>query len=251
MRNIRLTVAYSGAEYAGCQRQRDEDTIQSRLEEAVLRATGESVNVVGAGRTDAGVHATGQVVSYRSETTIPIGRIPHALNGALPPDIAVVEAMEAPEAFHPRYDAIARCYKYAIEESPRRNAFRERYVWRVEHPLNVAKMREAAEPLIGQRDFGSFGAPMHDEGSTVRTVFDLRIGRRERIVHVTIWADAFLRGMVRTVVGVLADAGWGRLHREDVEQWVEVVCRGAARPKAPAGGLYLACVRYGPESMSR
>jgi tRNA pseudouridine38-40 synthase len=251
MRHIRLTLAYDGTAYAGWQFQPNVISVQGRIEEAILATTGEAVRIVGAGRTDAGVHATGQVAAYRTATTIPVGRIARVLNARLPCDIAVLAAAEARERFNPRRDAAARCYKYVICESKIANPFRDRFVWRVGEGLDVAAMADAARLLIGRHDFAAFGAPMYSGGPTERTISALRVGRRGRIVHVTIWGDAFLKGMVRTIVEALAEVGWGRRRREEIEEWIGAARRGLVRFKAPACGLYLAGVRYGARPLYR
>ncbi len=249
LRTIRLLVAYEGTRFLGWQRQKRGPTVQQALEEAVARVTGERVTVHGAGRTDAGVHAAGQVAHVRVRTAIPAERIPHALNANLPPDVRVLEASDAPAGFHARFQARAKVYAYTVRVHPHENPLDRAFVHRVSPPLDVPAMREAAAALLGAHDFASFATrgsedPPRGHRGHVRTVAHLDLAERGDYLTLIVEGDGFLRNMVRTIAGTLLEIGRGRLAPSEIPGILAARDRRRAGPTAPARGLCLLAVRY-------
>ncbi len=242
MRNIKLVIEYDGGAYAGWQRQAADPTVQAALEDALATLLRAPVTVNGAGRTDAGVHARAQVANFHTASGIDAPRIARGLNALLPRDIAVVSCEEAPESFHARFDAVARRYVYTIATSP--TALDRRYAWHVRFALDAGPMREAAESILGTRDFTSFcrtGADVRHHVCTVREAVWTVSGDRIRF---GITADRFLHGMVRALVGSMVDVGRGY---RDVAWFLGIpgrLDRRGAGPAAPARGLVLDRVYY-------
>ncbi len=244
MRNLRLTLQYDGTDYCGFQRQPDVPTVQAVLEDRLGGQFGERITVAGASRTDAGVHALGQVVSFTSETTVPIERFCAAANSVLPDDIVVTQAQEASRTFHARFSARGKRYRYAIWNMPICPPMLRRYVWHYERPLDVETMRQGAEALVGKHDFASFALSGSDTDSTVRHLWRLVCWRRGSFVLLTIEGDGFLRGMCRSIVGTLVEIGRGKQPPEFAAAVLQARNRGAAGPTAPAKGLCLMQVKY-------
>jgi len=243
MRNVRLTVQYDGTDYHGFQRQPGLRTVQAVLEDALLSVAKERIVVVGAGRTDAGVHARGQVVSFRTACSVPTDRFPDALNSVLPPDAAAVEGGIAAEDFHARYSATGKAYSYTIVNRPHRCPFRRRYAAFVRFPLDVERMRRAAGLFVGTHDFGAFRGAGSSAETTVRRVSRCEVGATGDEVHVWIEADGFLYKMARMIVGALLEVGRGGAREADIEA---ALARGRGRVggTAPARGLCLERVYY-------
>ena len=239
---FRATVEYDGTEFAGFQSQRNARTVQGELEAALSRLTGgERQPVVGAGRTDAGVHATGQVIAFTYTGRLSAEALTEALNGTLPPDVAIRDLRRAPAGFHPRYAARYREYRYSIWNGPR-SPLRERTALWVRQELDVAAMARAATAFEGRHDFSAFGGA---DPQPVRTVHRLRVRREGSLVTIDVRADAFLRGMVRRIVAVLLAIGKGQLEPSAVPGLLTAgrpALRGAA---APARGLCLRRVVMG------
>jgi len=220
-------------------------TVQGELERALTNLfKQERVKIVGAGRTDAGVHATGQVISFQSPERFPTDRIPPAMNGLLPKSIRIKSAEQAPEEFHARYSAKSRTYAYVILNREAPSAILGRYAWHVTSPLNLASMRVAARELIGQHDFASFGMPDKTGGSTAREILDFTIRRKKDAVYLTIRADGFLRGMVRAIVGTLIEIGREKREVAEMAEILRACDRRAAGVSAPPQGLFLTKVEY-------
>jgi len=247
VRNIKLTLAYDGTNYSGFQKQSGSGlpTVQDRLEEALAALAHTDIRVIGAGRTDAGVHARGQVVSFHTgDWTIPTGRIVPALNSVLPPDIAALAACEVPADFHARYSARAKTYTYTIYNSPLRSPFHRLYTYHLPHPLDERRMSEAARLLVGEHDFSSFQAAGRPVQSAVRTLFACDVVRDGHIVRLTVSGSGFLYKMVRVIAGTLIEVGRGRLRPEDVAAILAARDRSLAGPTAPPHGLCLESVEY-------
>ena len=245
MPNIKAIIEYDGTEFSGFQRQPSRRTVQGELERALGELFREQgVKVVGAGRTDAGVHAVGQVISFTSPASFPVDRICPALNGLLPASIRAKEVREVAESFHARYSAKARTYRYVVlnRESP--SALLARRVWHIIQPLDLAAMRAAAAELVGEKDFASFGMPERVGGSTVRQVFDCKIDRKKDAIIFVIRANAFLRGMVRAIVGTLVEIGLSRRSPDDIRMMLSARDRRAVKASAPPQGLYLTKIEY-------
>lgn len=243
VQRYRATVEYDGHDYLGFQIQARGRTIQGELEKALERVVQQSVRVLGAGRTDAGVHATGQVIAFECAWRHSISDLQRALNAVLPVDIAVRELAPAPADFHPRFDAVWRCYEYTIVNQPVRSPRWQRYAWHVPDRLDLAAMESASQFLVGTHDFAAFGKPTQGE-STLRQV--LQVGWRSegsRLIF-GITANAFLYHMVRNIVGTLVRVGRGELLPEVVAALLEAGESAAAGPPAPACGLCLVRVEY-------
>jgi tRNA pseudouridine38-40 synthase len=249
VRNLKLTLQYDGTNYIGWQRQPTGTSIQGLLEDALAPIEGRAVTVHGAGRTDAGAHALGQVASVTLQTSHDVETLSRALNAALPEDVRVIAVDEMPSDFHARFSATGKTYEYRIVNAPFVDVFLFRYVWQVPQKLDVDAMRLAAAPLIGRHDFAAFqGNP---EGalvqSTVRCIESIeweggRGYNRPLVMRIT--GDGFLRHMVRNIVGTLVEVGVGRWDYCRPGEGLESGSRTLAGPTAPAKGLFLVSVRY-------
>jgi tRNA pseudouridine38-40 synthase len=246
MRNLRLLVAYDGSAFAGWQRQEGFASVQQSLEEAVAQVTGEKVTVHGAGRTDAGVHALGQVAHFRSATSLPDERILHALNAHLPPSVTVRGVSTAAPDFHARFSARGKRYVYRLVATPLRPPLaRELIAW-IPYRLDVARMRQGAAYLVGEHDFASFATePRRPRASTVRRVQHLHLVSRRERVDLFIQGDGFLYNMVRAVAGSLIEVGRGKREPAWIRDVLEAKDRKRGGPTAPPQGLYLLRVLYG------
>ena len=249
MRTFKLTLAYDGTAYAGWQRQPGAATIQAAVEAALLPVEGRRVTVHGAGRTDAGVHALGQVASVRLAHPIAAAALVRALNARLPGDIRVLRAEAAGDDFHARFRACSKTYRYRLATGPVADPLERRYVWHLPHPLDCAAMQAAGELLRGRHDFAAFrtAADPTAPATTVRTISDLRIaaGRGGDVIGIEVAGDGFLRHMVRTIVGTLVEVGRARRPAADVTAVLAARRRARAGPTAPARGLFLVRVDYG------
>lgn len=240
-----MLVEYDGTDFAGFQKQAASRTVQGTLEEALYRLLGETVKVTGAGRTDAGVHALGQCANFRTRNPIPAERLPVALNRLLPRDVVVHEAREVKQAFDARRSARARIYRYVILNrpgGPGASATAGRFCHIEQRRLDVAQMRQAARHLVGRHDFRSFRTG--GQGNPVRTVRRITCRRAGKFVFITVEADAFLRQMVRIMVGLLLRVGRGEVAPGAVKRILAARDRAASGPPAPPNGLWLVSVRY-------
>jgi tRNA pseudouridine38-40 synthase len=247
VRHIRLLVEYDGTALCGWQRQANGPTVQGHLEDALARLLDHDAAVVGASRTDAGVHARGQVASFRTERPIPLHGIRRGLNSLLPPAIAIAEASEVPDDFHPRFSATGKHYRYLVltrgDRSPR---WRDR-AWHHPRALDLAAMRQAAAALLGEHDFAAFRAAGCTARHTMRRIDDIAIAAEASepgLVGVDVRGNAFLRNMVRIVVGTLVEVGAGRRPIEQVAEILASRDRTRAGITAPAHGLELVAVQY-------
>jgi tRNA pseudouridine38-40 synthase len=243
-RNIKLVVEYDGTNYRGWQVQPDCPTIQGELELAVKQITGEAVRVTGAGRTDSGVHALGQVANFHTSSDMPVGKMRRALNAVLPRDIVALDLSEVPESFNARHSARSKRYRYSILNRVVPSAIQRYQVMHVAQPLDVAAMKEAAGHLVGTLDFSSFACNSGKEDNPVRTVMEIAIEKRDDYVIIEIEAISFLYKMVRSIVGTLIEVGMGKMSPIDVLNILQARDRKAAGQTAPAGGLALVRVDY-------
>ncbi|MGQ9585422.1 MAG: tRNA pseudouridine(38-40) synthase TruA [Anaerolineae bacterium] len=240
---VMAVVEYDGTDFLGFQRQPEGPTVQGTLEETLRHLFGREVQVLGAGRTDAGAHAMGQVVAFDVAWRHPLGELKNALNALLPRSIAVREVETVPEGFHPRFDAVSREYRYRVFNRPIRSPLEERFSYHVPEALDVDQMNAAARYLVGIHDFASFGRPTQGE-STIREVRRALWHREGPHVTLTIEANAFLQGMVRSIVGTLLEVGKGRMEPSAVQEVLEARDRGRAGATVPARGLCLVKVNY-------
>lgn len=249
MRTLKLTLAYDGTNYVGWQRQENGVSIQQHLEEAfapIAGTDGRGPTVVGAGRTDAGVHALGQVASVTTDISLDPAAVGRALNVRLPLDIRVLAVEDAPLGFHAQFHATGKSYRYRLATSAVVSPFDRWYVWHVPEPRDVQAMRDAAALLLGQHDFASFQARGASVIDTVRRLDRLEIGQTTGGLTVDVAGDGFLRHMVRAIVGTLVEVGSGLREPASMRSILAARDRRAAGPTAPAAGLMLMDVRYGP-----
>jgi tRNA pseudouridine38-40 synthase len=247
LRNIKLTLSYDGTDFHGWQRQPGLRTVQETLEQAIGRLTGTRPTAIASGRTDAGVHALGQVVHFFTDSRHPPEVFIKALNAMLPRDVRVLAAAEMPQSFHATLDARSKRYRYVIDNGAVASPFHLRYSWHVFRRLDVGAMSRAAGALLGRHDFRSFETDWPNRTSSVRTVLELTFDLRENLVAIEVEADGFLYNMVRAIAGTLVQVGTGK----KPESWVGDVLRAEDRveagPTAPPQGLFLVKVRYGTE----
>ena len=248
MRFLRLTLAYDGTAYFGWQWQPNRPTIQGVLEDAWHQVTGEKIRVVGSGRTDAGVHALGQAVSLTTHSSLDPAVVHRALNANLPPDVVVRQVCEAPQGFNAIDHSLGKRYRYLILDDRLRDPFSRHYHWHVRRPLDADLMNQAAQLLLGERDFKSFESAGSRRVSSVRTVRDLSVRRCEHIDGQRIWieieANGFLYNMVRNIVGTLVEVGQGKRPVEWVQEVLLAHDRRVAGMTAPARGLFLVKVLF-------
>jgi tRNA pseudouridine38-40 synthase len=249
-RNLKLTLAYDGHDFAGWQVQPDRPTIQGTLVSVFEQLTGEKTLPQGSGRTDAGVHALAQTASATIQSPIPVANLVRALNDILPESIRVLSVEEAPPDFHARKSAVAKTYQYRIFRSEICPPFLARYVYHHPYPLDEARMIEAARVVEGEHDFTSFAAVDpernrdNDEPDNVRTIFRSEWQRVGDELQYTVRGNGFLHHMVRNLVGTFLMVGKGSLRVEDVRRILELRDRSAAAATAPASGLFLVNVEY-------
>jgi tRNA pseudouridine38-40 synthase len=245
MRNLKMTIAYVGTAYSGWQIQPHRPTIQGVLEERLSRMLPDRPRLAGAGRTDAGVHARGQVANFATACAIPPAGLRRGLNAILPPDIAVLEVEEAPPEFHARANARAKDYRYRIVVGEVVSPFDAPFVLQVRGGLDVAAMRAAAGRLLGTHDFSSFCLAGTEVESRVRTLHLSEVAVEGPAIEYRVRGEGFLRHMVRTIVGTLVDVGKGRRRPEEIGAILAARDRRAAGPSAAARGLVLDRVIYG------
>jgi tRNA pseudouridine38-40 synthase len=258
---FKITLAYDGAEFCGWQRQPERRTVQGELERAWAEITGETVRITGASRTDAGVHALGQVASVQSSTHLSPDVLLGGLNAKLPDDAVVRHVDMAPDGFHATHDARRKRYRYSFYNDARRPLVARRNAWHIPTPLDVAAMHRAAQSLVGAHDFASFQSVGSERDSTVRTIFDASVsrgagqGRRgaptasvddetTALIHFEVAGNGFLYNMVRALAGTLVEVGRGRREENWVAEVIAARDRSAAGQTAPPHGLTLLYVDY-------
>jgi tRNA pseudouridine38-40 synthase len=255
MKKIRLLIEYDGTAYHGWQLQKDEITIQSVIEDRVLKVTGERARILGASRTDAGVHALAQVATFRTGSSLDAGTIKRAMNAVLPQDIRILDASVTDDSFNPRDDAAKKRYFYIIANQRISSAFLFRYSWIVPQSLEVRAMEEAARTLVGRHDFTCFMGSGSDITDAVREIYLINIERPPKIdfmtagikgnfIKIGIEANGFLRHMVRNIVGTLTEIGRGRIPLAGITEILESLDRKQAGQTAPPNGLFLEKIYY-------
>jgi tRNA pseudouridine38-40 synthase len=242
--NIKLTVEYDGTNYHGWQFQANGETIQAILERAVTTFVGKATRLVGSGRTDAGVHALGQVVNFFCDQAPGLYRLQRGLNALTPEDISIVDVEIVPDFFDARRDARARIYEYHILNRSTPSPFYLNRAWHVHQPLNLESMRAAIRCLEGEHDFSSFRAAGCDAAHPVRTIYRVELSQRGGLLVFTVEATAFLRHMVRNIIGTLVEVGCGLRTAQEFAELLEARDRTKAGPTAPACGLFLMEVKY-------
>jgi tRNA pseudouridine38-40 synthase len=247
VRRLKLVIEYRGTHYHGWQVQPRVVTIQGTLEAHLGRITNGPVRLHAAGRTDAGVHALGQVAHFDTSSTIALAALQRGLNSLLPDDIVVRQVTEVPTDFHARYSARQKTYAYVVHNAPLRSALRASYVWHVPQALDLAAMRTAAQVLQGRHDFSAFRASSCAARSPVRHLLRLVVKRRAEQIFVVCCADGFLHHMVRNIVGTLIDIGRGKIPASAMATILHSGQRQQAGPTAPPHGLFLVRVMYTTE----
>ncbi len=248
MRNIKLLIEYEGTHYAGWQIQAGHPTIQGKLAGAIEKLTGSPVNLSGASRTDAGVHAWGQVANFKTSSRIPLLGIRQGLNSILPEDIVVKDAAEVPHEFDSRRGSTGKTYLYRVLNRRYPSSIMRNFTWFVYQPLDINLMREGAKHMIGEKDFSSFRAADSDAPHSIREVTSIEVTERpEGMIEFEVRGTAFLRHMVRIMVGTLVTLGKGKLKPDEIKTIIEAKNREAAAMTAPPQGLFLVKVGYGEE----
>ena len=248
MVNIKLTIEYEGTKYCGWQRQKGLLSIQGILEEKISQITQEKISLNGSGRTDAGVHALGQVANFKTNSSIPLPELPFILNRMLPLDIRIKKAEKVDNNFHARYRAVSKIYHYYVLNSNQNNnylpIFLRNYVYCVYKNLNLEEMKKAGKFLQGEHDFTSFACSGSKISKWERTIKDISITRKGDIFCFHLEADAFLYKMVRTIVGTLLEVGKGNISYLEIKKILEAKNRKMAGKTVPAKGLFLMKVNY-------
>ena len=248
---VKMVVAYDGTNYSGWQIQPNGVTIEQKLNEALQALLGEDIRVTGASRTDAGVHSLGNVCIFDTDTRMPAEKISYALNQRLPEDIVVQDSCEVPDTFHPRFSRSRKTYEYRILNRRFRMPTRRLDTYFYHYPLDVEKMQEAADYLVGEHDFKSFCSVNTAVEDTTRTIYSCELKQDGELLTIRITGSGFLYNMVRIIAGTLFDVGIGKIAPEDIPVILEKKDRKAAGPTAPAHGLTMIGIEYEipPESL--
>ena len=244
MRNIKLTIEYDGKDFNGWQKQPNKLNIQGEIERSIKDITGEDVDLIASGRTDAGVHALGQVANFKTDSNIPVEKIPIALNTKLKRSIRILAAEEVDERFHSRYNCKKKTYKYVINNSANGTAIYRNLEYNFSQELNVDKMNEAVKYFIGEHDFKGFKASGTSSKSSVRTIYDAKVYKNGDRVNIELTGNGFLYNMVRIISGTLIDVGIGKILPEEVPDIINSKERTKAVKTLPPNGLYLIKVEY-------
>ncbi|MDR3492321.1 MAG: tRNA pseudouridine(38-40) synthase TruA [Gammaproteobacteria bacterium] len=245
MRNLKMIIAYDGFKYKGWQKQKDNDlTIQGKIEAVLSKMTGEVIQLVGCGRTDAGVHAENYVANFHTKCSFSIDAILDYLYEFLPEDIVVKTIENETERFHARYNVKSKTYVYRINNSRFRDVFNRKYTYHLVEKLNLSEMRNASEVLLGSHDFQSFTNSKNRDKSTVRTINYINIIEKDGLLTIEVNGNGFLLNMVRIIVGTLIEVGNGNFKTKDVERILKEEKRWEAGPLAQAKGLCLRDVQY-------
>lgn len=245
MRNIKMTVEYDGSRYKGFQRLKDNDmTIQGKIETVLSKMTNEDIEIIGSGRTDMGVHALGQVVNFKTNSTDSIEKMQKYLYEYLPEDIVIRNIEETSERFHSRYNAKSKVYLYRIDNNKFHSTFNRRYSYHVEKKLDIDLMIKGSKFLIGEHDFTSFASSKSKKKSNIREIYSIEIKKNKNLIEIYIEGNGFLYNMVRIIAGALVDVGLGKKSPEDIKTMLEAKNRVKASDTAPSKGLFLYKVNY-------
>lgn len=244
MKNIKLTIEYDGTNYFGWQVQPEFSSIQEEIERAIKKLTKEDIDLIGAGRTDRGVHARGQVANFMTNSSIPPEKFSYAINKYLPQDISIVKSEEVDINFHSRYDAVGKEYRYLIYNNYTRSSLLRNYTYHVPYKLDLKKMDIAKDFFLGTHDFSAFMSTGSSVEDTVRTVYAVSLSLRDNIICFKVQGNGFLYNMVRIMVGTLIDIGSGKIEPESISSILESKDRKRAGHTAKPQGLYLEKVYY-------
>lgn len=244
MKRYKMIVAYDGTNYHGFARQNEAITVQGTIEKAIKRITQEEVLTLGAGRTDAGVHAKGQCVTFDSETKIPTNRLLKAINSQLPPDIVIQSVEEVDDSFHPRFGAKRKTYRYQIWCGALPDPFTYRYALHYPYKVDECLMQEAANNMVGEHDFACFCASGSQVKDTVRTIYSIDVKRDGDMIAIDVCGNGFLYNMVRIIIGTLLYVNEGKLSTDDVTQIISGKDRKKAGPTVPPQGLTMLSIVY-------
>lgn len=244
MARYKVILAYDGTDFHGSQKQRNQRTVQDELEKALKKLNWTGKRTIFAGRTDAGVHASGQVAVFEHLWKHPEGKLQRAINSVLPKDIRVMEISSISDDFHPRYDAVQRRYRYTLDIAEVQDPLTRLYRWHVWPRPDVEKMIAASQLLVGIHDFAALGSALSPKGSTIRVVDEAEWQDFDDRMIFEIAGNAFLYHMVRHIVFVLVSIGWGRLQISDLQDYLEYPAEEPAQGLAPAHGLNLLSVKY-------
>lgn len=244
MRNIKLTIEYDGKDFNGWQKQPNKLNIQGEIERAIEEITGESINLIASGRTDAGVHSLGQVANFKTSSNIPLEKIPIAINTKLKRSIRIINAEEVNENFHSRYSCKKKTYKYIINNSENGTAVYRNLQYNFSQKLNEIRMNEAMQYFMGEHDFRGFKASGTSSKSSVRKIYSGSVNREKDLIIIQITGNGFLYNMVRIIAGTLVEVGLGKIKPEEIEKIIDTGDRRKAGKTLPPQGLYLVSVDY-------
>ena len=244
MRNIKLKIEYDGKNFAGWQTQPGKVSIQGEIIKAIKEVTGEDVELTASGRTDAGVHALGQVANFKTNSNLPIEKFPLAINSKLKKSIIIKNAEEVDERFHSRLTCKRKTYRYVINNSLLGTAIYRNLEYHISTKLNVEKMQEAVKHFEGEHDFKGFKASGTSSKSSVRTIYETKVYKQDEKIYIELTGNGFLYNMVRIIAGTLVDVGTGKILPEQIPQIIESKKRENAGKTLPAHGLYLLSVEY-------
>lgn len=244
MNNIKVTLEYDGTNYYGWQKQKDRETIQGQVEEAIRDLTGEDVELIGCSRTDSGVHAKGFIANFKIKSSIPSNRFREALNVKLPDDIVVVHSDKVDDDFHARYNAKGKTYEYLILNAEAPTAIMRNFTYHYKYNLNIDHMKEAAKYFVGTHDFIAFRSQGSSVKGSIRTIFDLTVEKDGDYIKISVTGDGFLYNMVRIIVGTLINIGRGKNSPKDIIDIINSKDRTLAGDCVPAKGLVLKKVYY-------
>ena len=244
MRNIKLTIEYDGKEFNGWQKQPNKLNIQGNIEKVLSDITKEDIEIIGSGRTDAGVHALGQVANFKTNSTIPIEKFAIAINSRLKKSIVIKKAEEVPERFHSRYNCKKKTYRYVINNSETGSAIYRNLEYNIKQPLNIEKMQDASQYFVGEHDFSAFKASGTSSKSSVRTIYSAKVTKEGERIFIELTGNGFLYNMVRIIAGTLVEVGLGKIKPEEITEIIDSKDRQKAGKTLPPYGLYLVEVNY-------
>ncbi len=244
MRNIKLTIEYDGKDFNGWQKQPNKLNIQGNIEKVISEITKEEIELIGSGRTDAGVHAIGQVANFKTNSNIPIEKFAIAINSKLKKSIIIKKAEEVPERFHSRYNCKQKTYRYIINNSETGSAIYRNLEYNIKNPLNIENMQKASKYFEGEHDFSAFKASGTSSKSSVRTIYSANVRKDNERIIIELTGNGFLYNMVRIISGTLVEVGLEKIEPEEIKNIIDSKDRQMAGKTLPPYGLYLVEVNY-------